>query len=238
MQLKTPIFRLKKDARALARANSIPLHEALDETAKRHGFQSWSHLSLTHEKPAFAIKVWQSLSPGDMILLAARPGQGKTLLALQIIAEAVANGARTAFFTLEYHEADIAACLEKAGLASGIPDAGFSFDTSDSISADHVSEKLTGYEPGSLAVIDYLQLLDQKRQNPEVNDQLETLAAFAKERELKIILISQIDRKFDLSEKPFPDLSDVRRPNPFETGHFTRSCFLHDGQMTLEALAR
>jgi len=38
-----------------------------------------------------------------------------------------------------------------------------------------------------------------------------------------------IDRAFEMSGKPLPDLSDIRLPNPVDLGRFTRTCFLHDG---------
>ena len=46
-RLSAPIFRLKKQARTLSRAESIPLHEALNRIANAEGFKTWSLLSAT-----------------------------------------------------------------------------------------------------------------------------------------------------------------------------------------------
>ena len=39
-----PVFVLKREAKQLARNESIPLHAALDRIASREGFRSWSLL--------------------------------------------------------------------------------------------------------------------------------------------------------------------------------------------------
>jgi hypothetical protein len=53
---------------------------------------------------------------------------------------------------------------------------------------------------------------DQKRSNPDLAVQVGALQAFARERGLIIVFISQIDRRYDPSAKPYPDLNDVRLP--------------------------
>jgi replicative DNA helicase len=88
---------------------------------------------------------------------------------------------------------------------------------------------------GTLVVIDYLQLLDQKRGNPELMQQVRTLRSFARTRELIVICISQIDRSYDPSIKPFPDLEDVRLPNPLDLTLFSKACFLNNGEIQFRA---
>lgn len=82
-------------------------------------------------------------------------------------------------------------------------------------------------------VVDYLQLLDQKRDNPDLADQVNTLKLFAEEKGLIIVFISQIDRSFDHSKKPFPELADVRLPNPVDLSVFSKTCFLNNGEIRI-----
>ena len=48
------------------------------------------------------------------------------------------------------------------------------------------------------------------------------------------VLISQIDRSYDPSKKPFPGLDDVRLPNPLDLKLFDKACFVHDGEMRFQ----
>ena len=65
-------------------------------------------------------------------------------------------------------------------------------------------------------VVDYLQLLDQKRGDPELMVQVRALQSFARDRGLIIVFISQIDRSYDPSMKSCPISGDVRLPNPLD----------------------
>jgi replicative DNA helicase len=236
MRLSAPIFRLKRRAKLLAREREIPLSAALNQIAGSEGFQSWSHLSASasHQRPAS--KILSHLSPGDLVLLGARPGQGKTLLGLELIIEAIKWGRPGFFFTLEYHEVDVLGRLRSLGVDPKTIKESFTLDTSDDICAEHVITKLREAPSGAIAVIDYLQLLDQKRRNPELPDQISALKAFAGKSGSIIVAISQIDRSFDLRAKPLPELSDVRLPNPLALTLFTKTCFMHEGEVRLEAV--
>ena len=64
---------------------------------------------------------------------------------------------------------------------------------------------------------------------PFIDDQLRTLREYAKATSAIIVLISQVDRAFELTGKPMPDLSDIRRPNPLDLSPFDKACFLHNG---------
>ena len=54
-----------------------------------------------------AERLFARLSPGDLLLLGARPGQGKTLMSLELAVQAMKSGSRSVFFTLEYTEKDM-----------------------------------------------------------------------------------------------------------------------------------
>jgi G:T-mismatch repair DNA endonuclease (very short patch repair protein) len=67
-------------------------------------------------------------------------------------------------------------------------------------------------------------------------EQISALRSFAAASGSIIVVISQIDRAFKLSAKRLPELPDVRLPNPLDLMLFTKSCFLHDGQIRLQAV--
>jgi replicative DNA helicase len=175
------------------------------------------------------------LCPGDLVLVGARPGQGKTLMGLELAVEAMKSGGRSVFFTLEYTEKDILDRFRSIG--AELADFGelFEFDNSDAISADYIVKSLQSAPRGTLVVIDYLQLLDQKRENPELNAQVRKLQSFARDRGLILIFISQIDRSYDPSTKPCPDISDIRLPNPLDLSLFNKTYFLNNGEIQFKA---
>ncbi len=105
----------------------------------------------------------------------------------------------------------------------------------DAINADHIMDRLASAQLGTVVVIDYLQLLDQKRSNPDLMVQVRALKAFARDNGLIIVFISQIDRSYDAAAKPCPDLADVRLPNPLDLSLFDKSCFMNDGQVHIQA---
>lgn len=236
MRLSAPIFHLKRRAKAQAQNESIPLHQALDKIAIEEGFATWSLLAARASSQPKARDLLDRLKPGDLVLLGARPGQGKTMMGLDLIMEAAKSGRRGAFFTLEYNQDDIVERIDRSSAPSlPLPDL-IDFDTSDNISANHIMARLDRASRGTLVVIDYLQLLDQKRDNPPLENQVHTLKRFAEEKGLIIVFISQIDRTYDASEKPCPDLSDVRLPNPLDLSHFDMTCFLNAGEIRIEAM--
>jgi replicative DNA helicase len=235
MKLSAPIYHLKRKARLLAREQKIPLHEALDRIAGQEGFSAWSLLASRAAATAPAGKLFARLAPGDLVLVGARPGQGKTLMSLELAVEAMKSGHRGAFFTLEYTQEDVVDCFRAIGVERASFDGLFEFDNSDDISADYIVRKLPEAPRGTLVVVDYLQLLDQKRENPELAVQVRTLQSFARDRELIFVFISQIDRSYDASAKACPDLEDVRLPNPLDLKLFTKTCFLNNGEVQFRA---
>ncbi|WOF73489.1 DNA helicase [Parvibaculaceae bacterium PLY_AMNH_Bact1] len=237
MRLSAPIYRLKRQAKLLARKTGVPLNEALNQIAKEEGFTSWSLLASQYAAERPAIRILSELQQGDLVLLGARPEHGKTLMALEIITEAIKGGAEGAFFTLDYNDTDVLHRLESIGCNPQALGTTFLLDTSDEIDADHIVEQLNGKPRGTLVAIDYLQVLDQRRSSPEINQQIETLRAWAKEAGHIILLISQIDRKYELAANGLPTLADVRTPNPLDLSLFTKCCFLSEGEVKLEAVA-
>ena len=234
MNLSAPIYRLKRQARALSRKERIPLHEALDRIAAEEGFTAWSLLAAQASYISPSREVLNQLSPGDLVLLGARPGQGKTLMSLELIVEAIKSGERGVFFTLEYTESDVLNRFQAIGKDPAEFGDRFEFDNSDTISADYIVNRLASAPRGTVVVIDYLQLLDQKRENPQLLDQVRALKALASDRGLIIVCISQIDRAYDQSIRSIPGIEDVRLPNPLDLTLFNKTCFMNEGEIRIE----
>jgi replicative DNA helicase len=233
MRLSAPIHQLKRRAKLLARNENIALHEALDRVAREEGFAEWSLLSSRLATSPPSKRLLPRLANGDL-LLGARPGHGKTLLGLQLLLDAAREGRRAVFFTLEYSERETRERIHAMdGYADDLGEK-LEIVTSDDISADSIVRYLSGSPRGTVAVIDYLQILDQQRSKPALSDQMRVLQEFARKTGVVLGFISQIDRSFDPERKLMPGIRDIRLPNPIELGIFSKACFLHDGEIRLQ----
>jgi len=235
MKLSAPIYHLKRKAKRLSREEGIPLHDALDRVATTEGFSAWSILAARAAATTPANKLFPQFQPGDLVLVGARPGQGKTLMSLELAAEAMKSGHRAAFFSLEYTEKDVLDRLRAIGAEPAQFDKLFEVDCSDVISADYIVKQMATAARGTVVVIDYLQLLDQRRENPDLTVQVRALKSFARDKGLIVVFISQIDRSYDPSTKSCPDLGDVRLPNPLDLKLFDKTCFLNKSEVQFRA---
>lgn len=231
MRLSAPIYRLKQQAKMLARNTPLPLHEALDRTAQSEGFTCWSHLAAAFAKRSPAQKILTQLRAGDLLLLGARPGQGKTLLGLELAARANEIDRQGHFFSLDYTTQDIHQRLSKLGLQTAAER--LRIDTSDTICGAHIATALAQTDGPVLAVVDFLQLLDQRRSTPPLNEQISALHSFAQESGAILLFVAQIDRTFDLRDEVMPGPDDIRLPNPLDLTLFSGFCFLHRGEVNL-----
>jgi len=237
MKLSAPIYHLKRRAKAASRKAGIPLSKALDRIARQEGFSSWSLLSAMASVVPASNRLLSQLKPGDLVLLGARPGHGKTMMGLKLIVDAMKLGRRGFFFTLEFTDEDVFSRLKTvAGDPARFSDL-FEFDNSDAINADYIMSRMAGAQSGTVAVIDYLQLLDQKRSNPQLMQQVRALKSFARDTGLIFVFICQIDRSYNATVKSCPDLSDVRLPNPLDLALFDKSCFLNNGRVRIQPSA-
>ncbi|MDH6264864.1 replicative DNA helicase [Rhizobium sp. SG_E_25_P2] len=230
-----PVFLLKRQARRLARDKNQPLHQALDEIARREGYQAWSHLVAASNRQAVPDPAIFA-EPGEVLLIGARPSQGKTLFGLGLAADAVRAGFQASIFSLECTEPTIRRRLERMRRADDLTSGRLRIDLTEGLDADHIMTQLQTAKPGDVAVVDYLQLLDQNRRSPTLRDQVARLRGHARDRRLRLAFLSQIDRRFELSGKPVPDYSDIRRLDALGTGLFDKACFLHKGKTSLVTL--
>ena len=235
MRLSAPIYHLKRRAKRLSREEGIPLHDALDRIASAEGFSAWSMLAAKAAAMTPANRLFPQFRPGDLVLVGARPGQGKTLLSLELAVEAMKSGHRAAFFSLEDTESDVLDRLRAIGADPTQFTGLFEVDCSDAISADYVVKQMAASPRGTVVVIDYLQLLDQRRENPDLTVQVRALRSFARDKGLIVVFISQIDRSYDPSVKPCPDLGDVRLPNPLDLKLFDKTCFMNKAEIQFNA---
>ena len=231
MSLSAPIHILKREARQLARAEAIALHTALDRIAAREGYRAWSLLMAKLPARTTARTLLSKLEAGDLVLLAARPAQGKTRLSMELLFEGITEGRHGAFFTLEYAPQDVVGLMSQLGLEEAPTH--LRIDTSDVINADYVIEEMAHARHGDIIVIDYLQILDQRREHPSLMSQVRALRAFAQAQGVIIVCISQVDRGFNADTRVFPGPDDVRLPNPLDLNLFTSTCFVSEGRLKI-----
>ncbi len=236
MKLSAPVYSLKRLAKDFSRKQKIPLHAALNHIAQVEGFASWSLLAarLSAETPARDLLA--RLAPGDMVLLGARPSHGKTLLGLELALNSIESGRYGWFFRLEWNISDLMSGLRTLGRDPSAIGDRFAFDNSNAICSSYIMDQLAAAHSGSIVIIDYLQLLDQKRENPELDVQVRALKTFARERGLIVVFISQIDRSYDPAANTLPGLADVRLPNPVDLSLFDWACFLNNGVIQVSAV--
>jgi replicative DNA helicase len=231
MKLSAPIYVLKSRAKELKNSKSIPLSEALDEIAKQEGFAAWSLLVAKSAGvlPQSYGDILDFFNAGDLVLVAARPRMGKTIFAFGLVAQAAGSTRPTShIFTLVEREQDARSKLAAYDQRLKLEDDGYRIDCSDDICADHIIATATGsVEPGSLIVVDYLQVLDEKRVNPPIQAQIAQLKAFAKTTGCIIVFLCQLDRQVgDRTNQP-PTMDDIRTPNPLELDAFNKTIFLY-----------
>lgn len=234
MKLTAPLHVLKGKAKELKRSQAITMTEALDQIANAEGFNSWSLLQ--SKVKAFTPKTKENLLdylyPGDLLLIGARPGLGKTTLTLQLLLHAIKEGRKCFFFSLDYTQKALSERLTDIDGKIDLNQPLLKLDLSDEISAayiiDQTSELVT---EGAIIAVDYLQLLDQNRNKAPLQKQIEDLKAYAKEKKCIVVFASQIDRSFDEDERAVPNIKDVRLPNPLDMGLFNKSIFVQNGQI-------
>ena len=241
MKLSAPVYVLKGRARKLSRERAMPLHAALDQIANQEGFSSWSLLAAKMSSESSAstttTDLFGSLTAGELVLLAARPRQGKTRESLRLAIHAMKVGRQAVFFSLEYNDADVDELFAALGEDRAAFGDRFVFDDSDAISAAHITERLAAAAPGTLVIVDYLQLLDQRRTNPALAAQVGELKSFAARSGVVIVFVCQVDRAFERADRAVPGLDDIRLPNPVDLTLFDRACFIDSGVMEIQEIA-
>lgn len=231
MKLSLPIFVLKNQAKTLKRCQSISMIEALNKIAEGEGYSSWSLLKSKYSSslPCDYNEVLDYFNDGDLVLIGARPGTGKTSFTIGFFIQAIQRKlAMNYFFTLSEVKKGVVGRMEMYDKSIDRFDQFFSLNYSNKINADYIIKSTEeGISRGSLIVVDYLQLLDEKRVNPPLQKQIEELKKYAREKGCIIIFISQLDREVENRSNKEPSIDDVRLPNPLDLSLMNKIILLY-----------
>ena len=182
------------------------------------------------------------LEGGDVIVLSARPGVGKSAIVTQIIGQMAERGKNVAYFNLEMGESQVyerflsrLAELELVRVRRAKE-----FLKDEQSRFDRANEKLMNYNvmisTGSktvgeikniarnqkfdCVVIDYLQLVKSERKfsnrASEVGEISKSIKALAMELKVPIILLSQLNRTSEHTENKEPEISELRESGDIE----------------------
>lgn len=186
------------------------------------------------------------LKAGQLILIAGRPGMGKTALALNIAATvAMAEGLPVAFFSLEMSQQELAIRLlssearvdssdirkgnlspERLGrvqdAAARLMEAPLYIDDTAIITPGEIRARARALQAEigdlGLIVVDYLQLMGGESENrvQEVAQISRGLKILAKDLKVPVIAASQLSRANEHRERKKPRLSDLRDSGALE----------------------
>lgn len=184
------------------------------------------------------------LNRSDLILLAARPGMGKTSFALNIARHvAVVEKRKVAFFSLEMTKEQLASRLISTEARVGsvklrtgklnedewirLIEAGdilsktqMYFDDTPAITVPEMKAKLRRLKDVDLVVIDYLQLMSGRKginnRVQEISEITRNLKIMAKEINVPVITLSQLSRASEQRAEHRPVLSDLRDSGSIE----------------------
>lgn len=189
-------------------------------------------------------RVITGLNRSDLILLAARPGMGKTSFALNIARYAACTAKKTvAFFSLEMSKEQLASrLLSTEALISGtklrtgklseeewsrlipasdvLSNSELYLDDTPGITITEMKSRLRRLRNLDLVVIDYLQLMasgkriDNRVQ--EISEITRNLKILAKEMNVPVITLSQLSRASEKRDDHRPQLSDLRDSGSIE----------------------
>ena len=231
MKLSAPIYVLKVQAQKLRKEKLMTNTEALDLIAKREGFNSWSLMQSKKDEmfPTSYDEILEFFNPGDIVLIGARPSKGKTVFTIGLLVQAIQMKlAKNYFFSLSEVHKDIRSRMAIYDKTIEEDNKFVVHDYSNEINAEYIIEKTkNSISKKSLIIVDYLQLLDEKRTNPSLQDQVMQLKNYAKEKECIVIFISQMSREIENRADQKPNMSDVRLPNPLELKYFNKIILLH-----------
>lgn len=168
------------------------------------------------------------LRGGQLIVIAGRPGMGKSALAFQI-AERVAHDETVAGFTLEMQSREVAGrslkyhegLTDRLTAARRLIDLKLRLDDTPAVTVGHIRlrcRRIQRKHGLSLVVVDYLQLMRGVGENrtQEVGSISRGLKALAKELDVPVILLSQLNRKVEDRTDRRPMMQDLRECLPVD----------------------
>ncbi|MDA8195062.1 MAG: replicative DNA helicase [Thermaerobacter sp.] len=186
------------------------------------------------------------LQPSDLIIVAARPSMGKTMLCLNLARHAAVHEATpVAIFSLEMSreqlamrllsaESELPAHRLRTGELDGdmwgqlsralgqLSEAPIFIDDTPGISALELRAKarqMKSQHQIGLVIIDYMQLMQGKRaenRQQEISDISRSLKALARELDVPVVALSQLSRAVESRTDKRPMLSDLRESGAIE----------------------
>lgn len=188
--------------------------------------------------------VTSGLNDSDLMIIAARPGMGKTSFAMNIATNVAKKGTKqAAIFSLEMSKEQLVTRMlsseslvnsnslrtgrlspdDWGKLASGaeaLSKMQIFLDDSGGISVPQMKAKLRRMKNLGLVVIDYLQLMEGSKKNSnrvnEVSEITRQLKLMAKELKVPVITLSQLNRGAEGRQDHRPLLSDLRESGSIE----------------------
>ena len=178
-------------------------------------------------------KFINGLNRSDLVLLAARPGMGKTSMALNVALNvAKKNPQKTvAFFSLEMSKEQLVTRLismeewSKIGIAAtALSQTDIRVDDNPSLSVAEMNAKCRRLDNLCLVIIDYLQLMvsaggrtySGENRQQVVSDISRSLKIMAKELNVPVLCLSQLSRANESRQDKRPLLSDLRESGAIE----------------------
>lgn len=193
-------------------------------------------------------EVTNGLHPGQLVLIAARPGLGKSTLALDFArSAAVRANVPTVFFSLEMSASEISQRLLSAetsvplsvirkakelkpegwrkinSVQARIGETPLFIDDSPNLTLSEIRAKcrrLKAQHGIKLVIIDYLQLMTSgkkvENRQQEVSEFSRSLKLLAKELEVPIVALSQLNRGPEQTQDKKPQLSHLRESGSLE----------------------
>ena len=176
------------------------------------------------------------LNKSDLLLLAARPGMGKTSMALNVALSAARESGKTvAIFSLEMSKEQLVTRLITGNLresdwqriaeaASALSRMDIRIDDNPLLTVADMNAKCRRLDNLGLVVIDYLQLMTSaggkgysgENRQQAVSDISRMLKIMAKELQVPVLCLSQLSRANEKREDKRPMLSDLRESGAIE----------------------
>lgn len=225
--------------------NFVTIGEAIQQTYDRLG------LILKDKKAAMGVptgyegldRTIVGLGPGDLVIIGARPGMGKTSFAMNIATNvAQSQNKAVCVFSLEMSSEQLATRIlssealvnsyalrsgnlqsddwaKLAGAAARLSKCNILIDDTSGITVTGMKSKLRRVKNLGLIVVDYLQLMKSEKKTDnrvtEVSEISRGLKLMAKDLGVPCICCAQLSRG-SAKEKRLPELSDLRESGSIE----------------------
>jgi len=242
-QAEQKIFHIAQQSE---QASSESLKELIDQTMKFLDENEGRAITGVATGYAELDEMTAGLQQGELMILAARPSMGKTALALNIAEQVAMQGNAVALFSLEMSRQQLVQRLlcSRSGVDSQrlrrnmlrdtewhklhracdqLMDAPIFIDDTPGLSVMQLRAKarrMTAKRRIELVIIDYLQLMTSGRRaesrQQEVSEISRAVKAMARELEVPVLCLSQLNRAAEQREGHRPRMADLRESGSIE----------------------